>query len=504
MRDQRLRRDIVTACVAIGAIGLIVALVGEFLGPPNQTIAALLLLLVVLATATLARLRVAVGVSLAAVLAFNFFFFEPLYTFRIADPRNWVALFVFLAVANIGSQLSAAARQRAHEAEARRQEVSRLFDFSRDILLTTEREGAVGELAGHLAKRFELEAVAICLPGAKGWQLHQGGVRKVSPQPAQLDQAFAGLRTARDSSTHPRGAGGAIETSHGTGITLVPLQLATRPLGLLATDSSALHASTLDTIGGVLAIAIERAHFLRERKQAEALAQRAELASALLASFSHDLRTPLTTVRMAVANLQSGHDDADRQAQAQLALREIDRLNRLFQGILDMARIDAAAIATERQWVTPADVIDAAVAHVGGALDGRPLHVDADADCEVQVDPRLTSTALGHLLENAAQYSPAGQAIDLRGWADGDGLHLVVRDHGAGLDAAEVEQIFQRFHRGSAARRHSPGTGMGLAITRGLLAAEGGTVWGENARDGGAQFTIVVPAPVRAVDPQEI
>ena len=129
---------------------------------------------------------------------------------------------------------------------------------------------------------------------------------------------------------------------------------------------AALDLGTLDALGGVVAIAIERAHFLAERKKAETLSQRADLASALLASFSHDLRTPVTSVRVAVTNLQDvALPPEERRAQAQLALQELDRLTRLFQDILDMARIDAAAVNPERQWVSPADLVDAAVAHVG-------------------------------------------------------------------------------------------------------------------------------------------
>jgi two-component system sensor histidine kinase KdpD len=115
----------------------------------------------------------------------------------------------------------------------------------------------------------------------------------------------------------------------------------------------------------------------------------------------------------------------------------------------------------------------------------------------VEIDPRLTSSALAHLLENAAAYSPSGSAIDVRGWTDGGGLRLSVRDHGAGLAPEEVEHLFEPFYRGTRARQTAAGTGMGLAITRGLLAVEDGRVWGENASSGGAQFSIVVPANVR-------
>ena len=506
MGDLSRARELAEALLGLAGVAFIVVVLRFVTPPPSPVIAALVLLLAVLGAGTVSTLRAAVVTSLTATLAFNFFFLPPLHTFTIADPQNWVALFVFLAVATIASHLSTAARQRTVEADARRLEVTRLFDLSRDILLTNDSQGAIDSLARHVSRRFQLAAIAICLPGSGAWQIFQGAERTLGVTSAQLDAAFTRLRGTLEYDAKQRTYSGhaAVPADDGQVVTLVPLRLGSRPVGLLATDDSRLERGTLDALGGVIAIAIERAHFLEDRKAAEALRQRADLASALLASFSHDLRTPLTAVRVAVANLRSREiPEAERVSQADIALKEIDRLNRLFQDILDMARIDAEAIEAERQWVAPADIVDAAIAQLGPLLDSRALNVDADAGAQVHVDPRLTSSALAHLLENAAHYSPAETPIDIRGWSDADGLRLVVRDHGAGLDAGELDHLFERFHRGPAARAHAGGTGMGLAISRGLLAAQAGRIWGENASDGGARFTIAVPAPVRALVSRE-
>jgi two-component system sensor histidine kinase KdpD len=164
-----------------------------------------------------------------------------------------------------------------------------------------------------------------------------------------------------------------------------------------------------------------------------------------------------------------------------------------------MARIDAAAIHLEPQWVTPADVVDAAAAQVRHALAGRRLQINADSDREVHLDPRIVSMALSHVLENAGQYSSPDRQITVDACVDVEGLRVAVTDQGPGLDPSETERLFERFFRGRTARQLAPGTGMGLAITHGLLSAVNGRIWAENAPGSGARFTIIVPGPRRPV-----
>ena len=339
MRHWFSRRDVVVLGASVGAIGAIVVSL-RLLPNSSPTTAALVLLLVVLGAATQGRLRVATLVSLIATIAFNFFFIPPIHTFTVAGTQNWVALIVFLTVAIIASNLSAAAQERA-----------------------------------------------------------------------------------------------------------------------------------------------------RER-------QRADLASTLLASLSHDLRTPLTAIKVAIENLAETPPSGGRQTQAQAAVVEIDRLTRLFEDILAMARIDAAAIDVERQWVTPADIVDAATVYARHALDGRTLRVNADDTSEIDVDPRLVSVALAHLVENGARYSPPSAPLVITARIDGGELRVTVADFGPGIDDQELEHLFERFYRGQAARQ-TTGTGMGLAIARGLLAAVGGRIWAENVPGVGARFSIAVPGTTR-------
>src|SRR5262245_6433899 len=493
-------RDAVVFTGSMAAIAALAA-VPRVLPAISPMTVALALLLVVLGAATLSRLGVAIVVSIVAMLVLNFFFLPPVGTFTIADPENWVALFAFLIVAVIASKLSDAARERTREAVSRRNEVTRLFDLSRDVLLTTETTGGLEALARHISRRFELARVAVCLPADHGWDIYQGGEIPVVVAEADLEKALASTRGVLEFDAHARAYGGhvPVRSPAGGSVSLIPLRHGIKTIGVLAAVAPGVDLGTLDAVAGVAAIAIERVQFLREREAAEIVRQKADLASTLLASLSHDLRTPLTAIRVAVENLRQESMSVDaRREQVRAALAEVDRLTRLFQDILDMARIDAHGIVADRQWVTPADIVDAATAHVRHALEGRTVRVDATSDAEVQVDPRLASAALAHLLENAAQYSPSGQPISVKATVGAGGIEVSVTDYGPGLDPGELDHLFERFYRGRMVRQSSFGTGMGLAITRGLLAAAGGRVWAENAPGAGARFTIGIPGATRA------
>ena len=493
-------RDAVVFTASMAAIAALAA-VPRVLPAISPMTVALALLLVVLGVATLSRLGVAILVSIVAMLVLNFFFLPPVGTFTIADPENWVALFAFLIVAVIASKLSDVAQERTREAVSRRNEVTRLFDLSRDVLLTTETTGGLEALARHISRRFELARVAVCLPADRGWDIYQGGEIPVVVAEVDLEKALASTRGVLEFDAHARAYGGhvIVPSSAGDSVSLIPLRHGIKTIGVLAAVARGVDLGTLDAVAGVAAIAIERVQFLREREAAEIVRQKADLASTLLASLSHDLRTPLTAIRIAVENLRQESMPVDaRREQVRAALTELDRLTRLFQDILDMARIDAHGIVADRQWVTPAEIVDAATAHVRHALEGRTVRVEAPSDAEVQVDPRLASAALAHLLENAAQYSPSGQPISVKATAGAGGLEVSVTDYGPGLDPGELDHLFERFYRVRVARQSSFGTGMGLAITRGLLAAAGGRVWAENAPGAGARFTIGIPGGTRA------
>jgi two-component system sensor histidine kinase KdpD len=485
---------------AVAALAVVTLAYRNWLGVANAATVSTTYLMVVLVVAATSRLWIAVATSIVAMLSLNFFFLPPVGTFTIADPQNWVALVAFLAVSLVASNLSAVARARAQEAVGRRDELARLFDLSRDVFLMTGSREAISVLARSVARRFDLEFVAIALPRIGDWEIFEGGPRTVALDRRPLTNAFAAAQTTLEFDAYSRTyAGHRTTVVDDLTIRLVPLRVGTKPIGLLAAAGRPIEAGTLDTLAGVVAIAIERAQFLEERKAGELTRQSEQLKTALLASIGHDLRTPLTAIRIAANNIKSaGLADDDRHGQADLILTEVERLTRLFQNLLEMARIDAGAIDTDVRWTHPSEIVAAARDQVEQTLQRHQVKVSIDPDRPVRLDPRLAATALAHLLENAAQYSPPGTIIEVAARLGDDGLVFEVRDHGPGIAPADLPHLFERFYRGAAARSRTSGTGMGLWIVRGLLAVERGRVWADNCPDGGARFTMTIPVAVKA------
>lgn len=251
--------------------------------------------------------------------------------------------------------------------------------------------------------------------------------------------------------------------------------------------------------------AVDRLHLLEERKHAEIARQRDALSSALLASIGHDLRTPLTALKVAATNLQFDHLPADdRNEQADIVLTEVERLTRLFENILDMARIDAQAIAAERRWVHPSEIWEAVLDQVSHFLARHSLDLSIEEAALVFLDPRLTAAALTRVLENAAKYAPPDTTISIAMRATQDAFTIIVSDQGPGIRPEDLPRVFERFFRGELTGRKVGGTGMGLPIARGLLQAENGRISAENRPEGGASVTLVIPAQIRPIHASQV
>jgi two-component system sensor histidine kinase KdpD len=480
------RADVARALASVGGIASLTAVYLSWLHVTNPTTVALSFLLIILFVAASSRLWVAGVASVTAALALDFFFLPPVGTFNIDDPQDWIALFAFTTVSFVASHLSSVAR-------GRELELGRLFEFSRDALLSIDAD-AIRSLAKHIAKQFRLEYVAICLPSGAGFDRHEAGTLGLQAMPSLDD-----LHRVADASTADKNNIVVTAIDGRDPVWLVPLRHRTQAMGVLAVAGRRIEGATLNALASVVAIAVERLRLLEQRERAETSRRSVEIKSALLASLAHDLRTPLTAARIAVTNLSvSTLTEVQRAGQVDVAMTGIERLTRLFQNILEMARIDAGEITPSFKWVHSSEIVRAARHQIEYALRAHEVRiVDHTNNRAVHVDPRLVSAALAHVLENAAQYSAPESTITVTLELVDGGLRLVVDDDGAGVAAADVPHLFERFYRGTAAQRHAPGTGMGLAIVQGLVNAQGGRVQVEDRPERGARFSIFVPAASR-------
>ena len=239
----------------------------------------------------------------------------------------------------------------------------------------------------------------------------------------------------------------------------------------------------------------------RERQDAEVARRSAETKSTLVASLSHDLKTPLTALTLAASNLGAASlTPAQRREQLEIVESELARLRRLFDHVVEMASVEAQTASAELEWVHPADLIEAARVRAAVALTQHRVDLLSGGDHLVRVDPRLTSSALAHLLENAAAYAPPSP-IEIRIGVRDETLTIAVRDHGPGVPPGDLDRIFERFHRGTA---KGFGSGMGLAIARGLIALQGGRISAANDPDGGAVFTIEIPVATQPLPVESV
>ena len=490
-------RKLILGVAGIAALALVFRVWTEV---SNAATVALSFLIVVLLVAATARLWVAVATSLAAMTAFNFFFLPPVGTLTIADPQNWVALFAFLAVSLVASNLSSVARDRTQEAVARRDELGRLFDLSRDVLLITESQEANARLAGFVSRRFDFDYAAICLPRAAEWMVFQAGPQELTLDERDLSAAFARVDQVDASAPDGRSDAGHDVLRVGThDVHLVPLRLGTKPIGLLAVAGRPVESGTFDALAGLAALAIERAQFLDERKDAELARQSEELKSALLASLGHDLRTPLTAIRVAAGNLQaSWPSEQERREQSEIILAEVDQLTRLFQNILEMARIDAGAITEDMRWVAP-------VRDCRGRAQPRRARAARPRRERVRSKPTGSSGSIrgsrpprSRICSRTRRSTRRpGRRSTSRAAVSDDGLTIAVRDRGPGIP----RPICRTCSNASIAARRPgaadrDGNGAGDCAGRARRSSAGGSR-PRIVADGGARFTIVVPAEVK-------
>jgi two-component system sensor histidine kinase KdpD len=440
------------AVISVAAVAAVTGVV-HFVRPHAPVFSlATLYVLAVLPIAVIWGRGFAVVTSVLSMLAFNYFFLPPTLTFSLSGEENWVALVVFLVTGVVVADLASRARRRATEAEQRHREAAVLAELSTVLLSGAQ-------------VRTELARIA------------EGAARVLRVTNATIEFDIPDRR--HDRVWLPLLAGERL-----VGTVYVP---ANAPI------DEAVTARFLPALASLLAVAIDRERLEHEALEAEALRRSDSMKTALLRAVSHDLRSPLTAIRVAVESLVNPSltlDHKDRRSLLETVHEEARRLDRLVGNLLDLSRLEAGAASPQRELRSLDGVLTQALEQLRGgervdvSLPDEPLLVHADGDQLERV--------LVNLLENALKFSPDQSTVSVKVENAGDEALVIVENDGTGFAPHERERIFRPFQHGSAPSERR-GTGLGLAIARGFAEANGGRVTASSRPGEGASFTLVLP-----------
>jgi two-component system sensor histidine kinase KdpD len=445
----------------------------------NATTIAFTYLLAILGVSTLWGLSVSVFMSLVATFAYNYFFLPPVGTLTIADPQNWVALVTFLATSILASDLSTRARNQAAEANRRRREVERLYRFSQRLLSAGNPIELLNAIPRQIVETFEVGAAAIFL--SEKQKVYRSGMNL-----PQLDADFLRAVVAREE----------LQIDHEHSLCFAPLRLGSKILGSLGISGPVLSRESLEAMGTLIAVAIERAYATEMVGKTEAAREGERLKSALLDAITHDFRTPLTSMKASVSTLLSPAklDDGQRDELLHIIDEECDRLNRLVGEAAEMARLEAGEVKLQLEPVRVDDLIASALDVCKGVLGTRPIRVDLPnpALC-VRADFARAQEVLVHLIQNAHLYSLPDHPITISAEEKDEFIQFSVADQGPGISDAELGLIFDKFYRGADQRYRVQGTGMGLPIAKAIVEAHGGTIAVVSQLGHGSVFSFGLP-----------
>ena len=423
----------------------------------------------------------ALGFTLAALafVSIDFYFQPPYGRFEISKRPDWMVLIAFMATALVATQLLARANEKAREASRRADEIDRLASLGAETLSTGSASQALNAIATVVRDTIGTDTCEIWVHDE---EMH-------APELA----ARAGTGTA-----------GAAPEVHASAeapdprTTVVPLEAHARSVGMLVLrhrEPIALDAGArrfLSALAYYAALGLERVRLVAEAERAEALREADRLKAALLASVSHDLRTPLTTIKALAHDIAGDGDD-----RAATLAQQAARLNRMVADLLDLSRLNAGELPVRAELNAAEDLVGAAIQQVSGAFSGRELRTSIAWSEPVLVgrfDFVHALRILVNLLENAHKYSPREQPVDIELARDGNMIEISVADRGPGVPAAERERIFEPFYRPERSTPDAGSAGLGLSIALRLAMAQGGTLTYTDREGGGSVFTLGLPA----------
>jgi two-component system sensor histidine kinase KdpD len=449
----------------------------------NATTVALTLLMLVLFLAAKWGLRYGVATSIVATVCYNYYFLPPIGTFVINDPQNWLGLFVFLTVSVVGSRLAERAREEAEDARLRQRELEVLYGLSRELLQTENVASLLNAIPPAIMLVTSANAVVLFL--LQGDRMYLAGDSSV----VQTDDV--GLRQLALTLPAP--------DSVGSREARVPLRVGVKPRGLLLLSGVSLSAETLEAIGGLISVSIDRAQALEDLTRGEAAKESERLRSLMIDSITHELRTPLTAIKASATAMlqpvQAGHSLTQEQQHDLLTVidEESDRLNRLVSEAVEMAQLDTQEVHMSFAPAAVQDILDRALETCSAALAERDVNVSVPVLPSVMADADFVTKVLTNLLENATKYSTAGSPIFISAERRGETVSISVADRGSGIDLSEQALIFERFYRGGAQSQQTSGTGMGLAISRAIVEAHHGQLSVTSQVGEGSVFSFTLP-----------
>jgi two-component system, OmpR family, sensor histidine kinase KdpD len=429
----------------------------------NPTTVGFTFLLAILVFSAAWGLRYAIFMAVVSTLSYNYFFLPPLLRFTIADPQNWVALFAFLFTAIVASQLSERARREAMESNQRRREVERLYTFSQQLLETENLFELLNIIPKYIVDSFDVTGAAMFLDAKQETYYLDGRSRSLFP--IEQLKAISGR--------------GEPVLDREKGFCFMPLRMGVRSVGSLGLSDCDLSRESLEAIGGLIAIAIERTNTAEKLTKAEAARESDRLRSVLLDSVTHEFRTPLTAIKASAETLlaELELDKPQRKDLLSVINEESDRLNRLIGEATEVAQLDSHQLELHFQPHQIREAVDSAIRKSRQAAQGRIVQSNIpDHLPMIRMDIERIAEVLVHLLDNAAKYSPPDTPIQITAELRKRELVTSVADRGPGIDDAEQEMIFEKFYRGRSQRMIVQGTGMGLAIARAIVELHGGQI----------------------------
>jgi two-component system sensor histidine kinase KdpD len=483
MKSAMNRRMLIGVLVALAGIAGASAVMLAVRGHLSLATPALVLVLPVMAGAAIGGFGTGVIAVVAGFLAYDLFFIPPYYRLSVGAAQNWVALVVYAVVMLVVSRMVAYLQAARADARQRESQTRRLSAVTDQLTGDKSVDELLGLIVTTVHEEFAPRWVTVLLPAgdslevssSAGAALSEDERRALVPAPGRLES---------------------LGTAGSAGITKVVLTALGRPVGLLAMSGAPLDRhqwELLRTYANQAASALERSRLRGQALRTELLEEVDRWRDALMSAVSHDLRTPLASVKTAVSTLRRSGvtlSPDDQQELLELIETQSDNLARLVTNLLDMTRIQSGALELRREVGPVSDVVEAALRAIdrGGSADAVIVLLPDDLPL-VDIDQLLMVQVLANLLENAVRHSPGGQPVEVMATVAEGTVEVSVQDHGSGIAPAERERVFQMFNRPSGSGR----AGLGLTIAKSFVEAHGESIRVEEAPGGGARFVFTMP-----------